>query len=153
MPNPIEPRESPQVADGDPTDPVILVAEDDDTLRAYMVEALMEVGYRVVPAGNGNEAVAALRLRQVDLLVTDLIMPEQDGLETILHVRRYFPNLKVVAISGASPTYLRVARALGARAVLLKPFSAGDLVGTVECVLQHGLRPESETPGTKGVRG
>ncbi|MGD0580424.1 MAG: response regulator [Bryobacteraceae bacterium] len=126
-----------------------MIAEDDDQLCAYMVEVLTEVGYQVVPACNGKEAVSALRRRHVDLLVTDLIMPDQEGLEVILYVRKHFPNLKVIAMSGGLDAYLRAARCLGAHVMLHKPFSAGDLVRTVVCLCGPGLQPGKGTPGTE----
>lgn len=120
--------------------------DDEEQLRTYMCEALTNAGYRVIQAANGKEALAVLLSRHVNLLITDLIMPEQEGIETILYVRKNFPNLTVIAMSGGDVELLRVARKLGARAVLCKPFSIGELVATVNYVCWPAASSGSEIP-------
>jgi len=148
MPTWIEPKESPRERVDGRAAPVVLIAENDEALRACMAEALTEAGYQVVTACDCHEVVSALRLGPVGLLITDLVIPEQKGIETILHVRRHFPDLKVIAIASADPIHLEAARKLGACAVLYEPFSSGDLVRTTECVCGRGSQPEGGTPGT-----
>jgi CheY-like chemotaxis protein len=119
----------------------VLVAENDEALRAYMVEVLTEVGYRVIPVCNGKEAVSALQLGHVDVLITDMIMPEHEAIEIILYSRKHFPDLKLIVMSGLLNGHLQAARSLGARAILHEPFSAGDLVRTVESVCHPTSQP------------
>lgn len=95
-------------------------------------------GYAVLEAGNGREAAHQLAQHpyRVDLLITDLVMPEQEGIETIQHLRRKYPHLKIIAISGAlDSAYLEVARYLGADRALPKPLRSEVLLGAVHDVL------------------
>jgi DNA-binding response OmpR family regulator len=125
----------------------VLFVDDEEAIRACMCAALTQAGYRVLQAGDGREAVRVLLSRHVDLLIADLIMPEQEGLETILYVRKHFPTLNVVAISGGDPSYLSVARKLGARAVLSKPFSADELIAAVDYTCPPGAEEDSAWQG------
>jgi len=114
----------------------ILVADDEEGVRKFLVTVLANAGYEVVEAANGREAVEAIRSRRVDLLITDLVMPEQEGIETILALRKSSASLKIVAISGAfEGRYLNAAASLGADATILKPVSPHDLLSTVREVL------------------
>jgi len=114
----------------------ILVAEDDEGLRAWLREVLDGEGYVVIEAGNGREAMDILRRGKIDLYITDLAMPEQEGIETIRLIRSEYPQLKIIAISGAfGAEILRISRALGAAAALRKPVDASTLLQTVQQVL------------------
>ena len=114
----------------------ILVADDDASIRRFLRTVLTTAGYEVVEAANGREAAAVIQQRPVDLLITDLVMPEQEGIETILLLRRSNANLKIVAISGAfEGRYLNAAASLGAHATILKPISPRGLLDTVNKVL------------------
>jgi len=112
----------------------VLFVDDEPSLRACMSAALTLAGYRVIQARDGREAVRVLLSQHIDLLVTDLIMPEQEGIETILFVRKNFLSLNVIVISGGDPVLLGAARKLGARAALCKPFSACELVAAVDSI-------------------
>jgi DNA-binding response OmpR family regulator len=149
MPTRTNPKESPGAAVEDPASLVVLVAEDDEALGAFMAMVLTESGYWVLSTCNGREAVRVLQSRRIDLLITDLIMPEQEGIETILYVRKNYPGLKVIATSGGHPTNLRMARKLGAWATVQKPFSVDELLATVEFVCQPGVQSESVTLGAE----
>lgn len=114
----------------------ILVADDDASVRGFLRMVLAGAGYEVVEAANGREAAEIIRSREVGLLITDLVMPEQEGIETILALRKSHANLKIVAISGAfAGRYLTAAASLGADATILKPVSPRDLLDTVSRVL------------------
>jgi len=114
----------------------ILIAEDDEDLRAWLREVLECEGYAVMEAVNGREAMSILGRADVDLCITDLAMPEQEGIETIRLIRYEYPQLKIIAISGAfGPEILRVSRVLGAAAALRKPVQASTLLQTVQQVL------------------
>jgi len=127
----------------------VLVAENNEALRAYMVEVLTEVGYRVIPVCNGKEAVSALQLGHVDVFITDMIMPEHEAIEIILYSRKHFPDLKLIVMSGLLNGHLQAARSLGARAILHEPFSAGDLVRTLESVCHPTSQPGRGGPATE----
>jgi CheY-like chemotaxis protein len=114
----------------------ILVAEDNGDLRAWLREVLENEGYAVMEAANGREVMDVLRRASVDLCITDLAMPEQEGIETIRLIRYEYPELKIITISGAfGPHILRVSRILGAAASLRKPIDAATLLNTVRDVL------------------
>ena len=110
---------------------VVLIVDDDSAERELAREALEASGYEIVEARNGREAEGVLARTHVDLMITDIVMPEQDGLETIKSVRKAYPLLKIVAMSETTGGYqLRAARLLGADAILAKPLTHG-LVGDV----------------------
>ncbi len=115
----------------------ILVADDEAGVRKFLRMVLEGGGYEVIEAANGREAMQEVRAGRVDLLITDLVMPEQEGIETIMALRREAAGIKVIAISGAfGGDFLKVARQLGVQAVLNKPVDAGLLLVKVAEVLQ-----------------
>lgn len=118
---------------------MILLIEDDKELRALIRDALTRKDFNVLEADNGKEALALFKAGITELVVTDLIMPEEDGLKVIMKIREKKPEIKVIAISGggkAGPgSYLNLAKALGADAVFSKPFSINTLVEKVENLL------------------
>ena len=117
----------------------ILLIDDNESLRAMMAHALTLAGHKVITAGDGKAAMRAFAQHAVDLVITDLVMPDQDGVETLMLLRKSHPKLPVIAISGDSPThaalYLSVARKLGAVATLQKPFAVGALLAAAETAL------------------
>jgi CheY-like chemotaxis protein len=124
----------------------ILVIDDDATVRAAIRQTLERAGFAVAAAEDGKAAMRLLALRQPDFVITDLIMPEQDGIETIMQIRRFLPRQPILAISGfaprASADFLRMAKSLGATAVLPKPFNPEELIRTVEeCWLSREAAP------------
>jgi CheY-like chemotaxis protein len=119
---------------------VILIIEDDKELREMLKTALIRKDYTVLEAENGKEALIHFKPEVTDLVITDLIMPEEDGLKVIMKIRGMKQNIKVIAISGggkAGPgSYLDLAKALGADAIYSKPFSINDLILKVEDLLK-----------------
>lgn len=116
----------------------ILVADDDATVRTLMKRVLMLRGYDVVDVADGRMALDVARTAAFDLVITDLVMPELEGLETISLLRREHPSLEILAVSGAyGGAFLHAAELLGARATLAKPFDADALIDAVERVLAH----------------
>ncbi len=112
--------------------PCIVVADDEAPLRHLLSRTLTRAGYEVLEAGNGRQALELCGRHRVDLLLTDLVMPEQEGLETIRELRRFRPHVRIVAMSGAfDGKFLQVARAFGADAVLQKPFDGQSLLAVV----------------------
>jgi len=117
----------------------ILVIDDDEQIRALLGQILERAGYQVAEASNGSAGLTAFRAQPADLVITDLIMPEQEGIETMLALRREFPNTRVMAISGGgknnSRDYLPIARQLGACCTLAKPFSRQEILHAVQQAL------------------
>ena len=109
----------------------ILLIEDDPLVRETVEAMLMRLGHRVTTAGNGVEGLQKLREMTPDVVLTDIIMPEKEGIETIMEVRRTHREIKVIAMSGGGPTrnmdFLRFAERLGAHAILPKPFGLDEL--------------------------
>jgi DNA-binding response OmpR family regulator len=107
----------------------VLVIEDNADLRDYLRLALGSEGYEVLTARNGKEALSLIDGRALDAVITDLFMPEMDGIETIAAVRRRMPGVRIVAISGRSGVdYLTVAKELGVMHTLRKPFEIDELL-------------------------
>ena len=117
----------------------ILVIDDDPQVRALLVEILTHEGYEVVAASNGVEGLNRFRECPSDVVITDLIMPEKEGFETIFALRREFPGVGVIAISGGgrveASDYLPIAKMLGARFTIAKPFTSGEILDAVRAVL------------------
>ena len=118
----------------------ILVIDDDGGVRYVMRRILERAGYDVALAGDGFEGIEQYRTDQADLVITDVFMPEKEGLETIRDLRREFPQAKVVAISakekGGSLMVLPAAQELGAVRTLSKPFGEAELLEVVEAALE-----------------
>jgi DNA-binding response OmpR family regulator len=118
----------------------ILIIEDDTILRESLRLALEELGYRVSEASDGRMGLAAHRSTPVDLVITDLIMPGMEGIETIKKFKRLSPSVKIIAISGGGvgkgADYLSMAGKLGANRTLAKPFSMEELAPLVAEVLK-----------------
>jgi DNA-binding response OmpR family regulator len=113
----------------------VLVIEDNAGLRDVVRLALEGAGHDVVTASHGQEGLGYLNVHRVDLVVTDLFMPEMDGIEVIAALRRQFPGVKIVAMSGRPGVdYLAVARELGAARILRKPFEMHELISAVDGV-------------------
>ena len=117
----------------------ILVVDDDAMVRGTIRASLQRAGHDVVEAGDGLEAIAVLERSEVALVVSDIIMPEVDGIGLLLKLRKQYPELRVIVISGGGRTqnvdFLRMAQTLGADHVLAKPFSPDQLQQAVQAVL------------------
>ena len=116
---------------------VILVIDDDPDTRDLLKATLESAGHEVVLAPEGRQGVQSYRNRRTDLVITDLYMPGQEGLETIKQMRMEFPEVPIIAISGrpTGSTMLTVAKRLGAKDVLQKPFLPAELLKVVEQAL------------------
>ena len=117
----------------------ILVIDDEEGVRELIADALRTAGYHVVEAGDGAEGLAILADGPIDVVVTDMIMPRKEGIETIVELKRAHPEIGVVAISGGGRTknyqFLELAKSLGADSVLQKPFTVGNLLEQIEVAL------------------
>jgi DNA-binding NtrC family response regulator len=110
----------------------ILVVDDEEQLRQLFRTVLTIAGYTVFEADDGKQAMACVEKQPLDLVITDLVMPERDGIEIIRGLHSKYPEIKIIAISGAfDGNFLKVAKAMGAYAVLLKPISIENLLSIV----------------------
>jgi CheY-like chemotaxis protein len=116
-----------------------LVIDDDDAVRYTVAKILRRHGHDVASAADGKRGIALVEDERPHVVVTDIIMPEQEGIETIIQLRRENPEIKIIAISGGFRTYnydvLSIARNLGADDILPKPFEADDLMRSVDRVI------------------
>jgi two-component system response regulator (stage 0 sporulation protein F) len=117
----------------------ILIIDDEESIRLLLRSALEAAGYEVTEAANGRQGLELYRRKPTDLVITDILMPELNGLDMLLELTREFLNAKVVAISGAGgeKNVLDVAKLLGARQTFRKPFSMPQLLGAVRYELDH----------------
>ncbi len=124
--------------------PGILIVEDDNDLREMLKLALLRRKFTVMEALNGKEAITHFKPSLTDLVITDLIMPEEDGLKVIMKLREMNPDIRIIAISGggkAGPgSYLNLAKALGADNIYSKPFSINDMIARIEELLSFEQR-------------
>ena len=118
----------------------VLIIDDDEQIRVLLRQMMEWAGYEVLVAENGRIAMQLHQRQPADLVITDLIMPEQEGLETISKLKKNNKNIKIIAISGGGrigpEAYLPAARELGADRVFSKPFDVQEIVETVKELLQ-----------------
>lgn len=117
--------------------PRILLAEDDDAMRSYITRALETAGYEVVAVDRGTAAVPLLETQRFDLLLSDIVMPEMDGIELAQRCAETSPRTKVMFITGFAAVTLRASREQPQARVLSKPFHLRDLVLEVERVFSE----------------
>lgn len=126
--------------------PRILLVDDDQSMRLALRRALDREGYSVIEAGDGREALKQIDTHPVDLVITDIIMPESEGIELTFALRKRYPAVPVIAMSGggewAPEPYLAIARTAGAAHIFAKPFSMSDFLGRVRSLL--GADPEQQ---------
>ena len=118
---------------------VIFLVEDDAELRLKLKEILVRSGYEVWEFTNGKDVLEMYQRRRPDLVITDLVMPEKEGLELLLDLRRIVQNAKCIAMSEAGPvgeTYLHIAEKFGAKLTLSKPFTDAEFLQAVVTVLE-----------------
>jgi CheY-like chemotaxis protein len=118
---------------------VILVADDNEPLRSTMQKLLTKAGHTVLVAANGIEAEEIVAKTALDLVITDIIMPDKEGLMLVRDLKKHAPNLRIIAMSGGGRagafSLLEAASQFGADAVLRKPFRGGDLIEMVTATL------------------
>jgi DNA-binding response OmpR family regulator len=125
----------------------ILVIEDEPVLCTLMQEALEKAGYEVLTAPDGKKGVELFFKQSCDVVITDILMPEKEGLEIILELTQQFPGIKVIAISGGGVSLgdylLDVAKEFGAKRALRKPIQMKQLVAVVKEVLDESTDHET----------
>jgi len=119
--------------------PVIFLVEDDAELRTKLRDLLLRSGHEVLEFNNGKDVLEAYQRRRPDLIITDLVMPEKEGLELLLDLRRLVQNAKCIAMSESGPVgeaYLEVALKFGAKLTLSKPFPDEEFLEAVNSTLE-----------------
>lgn len=113
----------------------ILIIDDDILIREMLSQMLEKEGFEVAYAENGIKAERIYRKTPVDLVITDIIMPDKEGLETIVELRRDFPHIKIIAISGGGrigpEPYLKMAKSMGAMFTFVKPIDRKELLDAI----------------------
>ena len=114
----------------------ILLIDDDEGFRGMLCKMLTRAGHTVVSCEDGKKGVRLFRQNPVFLVITDLIMPDQEGIETIIQLRKEFPNVKIIAMSGGGritpEIYLNSAASLGAGRTFAKPFDTDDFLAAIK---------------------
>jgi len=120
----------------------VLLIEDDTDLRFSLAGILQHAGHQAFEASDGKRGLALVDEKHPDLVVSDIVMAEMEGISTILALREKHMQLPILAISG-NPFYLNNAEQLGANASLLKPFSSETFLETVNCLLRNPVVSET----------
>lgn len=119
--------------------PRILLIEDDDSVRNMLRQTLELMGHAITEARNGKEGLALYQSANIDVVLTDIIMPDVEGMQVIRELRRQNPAVKIIAMSGGgrmnARDYLRMAQKLGAARILPKPFLGDELAAAIREVL------------------
>jgi DNA-binding response OmpR family regulator len=121
----------------------ILLVDDDDSFRTMLRITLGKMQHEVIEARNGREALALYATRPPDLVITDLVMPEKEGMETIRELRQKYPGVKIIAMSGggrvSAVDYLKISKTMGAKIILAKPFSNDELETALSSLLAESV--------------
>ena len=119
----------------------ILIIDDEKAILGFLKERLLDEGFNVLTASDGKEGMNLFNDNQVDLVITDIIMPDKDGFETIMELKKISSNIKIIAMSGGglgdSKYYLDTARSSGATYTIEKPFKTSELVEAVHELLKE----------------
>lgn len=123
----------------------ILIIDDESQIRSMLRLMLERVGYEVVEAPDGIEGIRQYREKPADLIITDLIMPNKDGIGMIIDLKKEFPKVKIIAMSGGGVNrpegYLDGAKKLGASCTLTKPIDREEMLMAVKDTLKEGTTP------------
>ena len=116
----------------------ILVIDDDAEMRTVLRQTLNSAGHEVILAADGKQGLAECGVKAIDLVITDLVMPNQEGMETIMQLRRDFAKISIIAMSGVSDmrNLLWIAERLGAAKAIQKPFKPAEFLAAVTEVLE-----------------
>jgi len=125
---------------------LIVLIDDDESLRTMLTKMCERLGHEVLAESNGSLGLKRVRQARPQVVITDILMPEKEGVETIMELRREFPKLKIIAMSGggrnSASDYLSMARKFGAAFTLAKPFGREELKNALESVLAEPQSPK-----------
>jgi DNA-binding response OmpR family regulator len=128
----------------------ILLIDDDDAVRTMLGLTLTHFGHAVIEARDGEEGLLLFNHNETDLVITDIVMPEKEGLEVLMTLRKKIPPVKMIAISGggrqSAEDNLHLAKLMGAARVLAKPVTTEALMAAVNDLLAAGSPARSQTP-------
>ncbi len=113
----------------------ILIMDDDASVRTALKNLLQQEGHEITEAPNALEGAKIYSTSAPDLIITDLLMPERDGVEALLELRSQYPTIKTIVISGDAPEFLPIVEDLGANRTLSKPFKNQDVLAAVQELL------------------
>ena len=120
----------------------ILIIDDEPHILMMLKKMMERAGYEIDLASNGKEGIELFQKSPADLVITDIIMPEKEGLETIREMKRIHPRLKIIAMSGggkiSAENYLETARIFGATRIIEKPFTQGEMIAAVKELIASG---------------
>ena len=119
----------------------ILIMDDEEAILGFLKQRLMDEGFNVLTASDGKEGMNLFNDNQVDLVITDILMPGQDGFKTIMELKKISPNIKIIAMPGGGhgnpKYYLDTARSSGVEYTIEKPFKTSELIEAVHELLQE----------------
>ena len=128
----------------------ILIIDDEPQIRSMLTLMLERDGYEVVEAPDGVEGIKAYRQHPADLIITDLIMPNKDGIGMIIDLKKEFPDVKIIAMSGGGLNkpdgYLKGAKKLGASCTLTKPIDREEMLQAVRDIIRDAPQQENQEP-------
>ncbi len=128
----------------------ILIIDDEPQIRSMLTLMLEREGYEVVEAPDGVEGIKVYRQNPADLIITDLIMPNKDGIGMIIDLKKEFPDVKIIAMSGGGLNkpdgYLKGAKKLGAACTLTKPIDREKMLEAVRDILKESSSPGKQLP-------
>jgi DNA-binding response OmpR family regulator len=128
----------------------VLVIDDDAKIRRVLDLKLRKAGYQVIAAADGDAGLNLFKAQQPDIIITDILMPGREGLETIIELRRHSPEVKIIAVSGGgrvgAEKYLDLAKKFGAQRTFTKPFIGKEVLQAVRELLDN-------SPGAKNTPG
>lgn len=113
----------------------ILIMDDDASVRTALKNLLVQEGHEIAEAPNAAEGARIYSTTPTDLIITDLLMPERDGVEALLELRSQYPDIKTIVISGDAPEFLPLVEDLGAQKTIAKPFKNADVINAVNDLL------------------
>ena len=124
----------------------LLIIDDDIFFRELLKDILIEYPVQLYEASNGEEGLDILKQEPIHVVITDIIMPEKEGLESIIEIIQKYPGVKILAVSGGgsdgSVHYLEMAKSLGAHETMAKPFSQNELIEKLNKLTNNKITPE-----------